>query len=52
MSEISAAICIRQPDINQPTFEQLRANIPPGPNVNVNFLRPVQRLHGNQDAYE
>jgi hypothetical protein len=33
---------IRQPDINQPTFEQLRANIPPGPNVNVNFLRPYK----------
>lgn len=31
---------IRQPDINQPTFEQIRANIPPGPNVNVNALRP------------
>ena len=33
---------IRQPDINQPTFEQLRSNIPPGPNVNVNFLRPYK----------
>lgn len=33
---------IRQPDINQPTFDQLRANIPPGPNVNVNFLRPYK----------
>jgi hypothetical protein len=33
---------IRQPDINQPTFEQLRANIPPGPNVNVNALRPYK----------
>ncbi len=33
---------IRQPDINQPTFEQLRANIPPGPNVNVNALRPFK----------
>jgi hypothetical protein len=33
---------IRQPDINQPTFDQLSANIPPGPNVNVNFLRPYK----------
>jgi hypothetical protein len=33
---------IRQPDINQPTFEQIRANIPPGPNVNVNALRPFK----------
>jgi hypothetical protein len=33
---------IRQPDINQPTFEQLRANLPPGPNVNVNALRPYK----------
>ena len=33
---------IRQPDINQPTFEQLRANLPPGPNVNVNTLRPFK----------
>jgi hypothetical protein len=33
---------IRQPDINQPTFEQLRANVPPGPNVNVNALRPYK----------
>jgi hypothetical protein len=33
---------IRQPDINQPTFEQLGANIPPGPNVNVNALRPYK----------
>ena len=33
---------IRQPDINQPTFDQLRANIPPGPNVNVNALRPYK----------
>jgi hypothetical protein len=33
---------IRQPDINQPTFEQLQANIPPGPNVNVNALRPYK----------
>ncbi len=33
---------IRQPDINQPTFEQLRNNIPPGPNVNVNALRPFK----------
>ena len=33
---------IRQPDINQPTFDQLRANIPPGPNVNVNALRPFK----------
>lgn len=33
---------IRQPDINQPTFEQLRANLPPGPNVNVNALRPFK----------
>ncbi|MCM3871233.1 MAG: hypothetical protein ND895_11150, partial [Pyrinomonadaceae bacterium] len=33
---------IRQPDINQPTFDALRANIPPGPNVNVNALRPFK----------
>ncbi len=33
---------IRQPDINQPTFEQLRNNAPPGPNVNVNALRPFK----------
>jgi hypothetical protein len=33
---------IRQPDINQPTFEQLQANIPPGANVNVNALRPYK----------
>src|SRR5829696_3556538 len=33
---------IRQPDINQPTFDQIRANIPPGPNVNVNALRPYK----------
>ena len=33
---------IRQPDINQPTFEQLNANLPPGPNVNVNALRPYK----------
>lgn len=33
---------IRQPDINQPTFEQIRANLPPGPNVNVNALRPYK----------
>lgn len=33
---------IRQPDINQPTFEQLRANLPPGPNVNINALRPYK----------
>ncbi len=33
---------IRQPDINQPTFEQIRANIPPGPNVNANALRPYK----------
>ena len=33
---------IRQPDINQPTFDQIRANIPPGPNVNVNALRPFK----------
>lgn len=33
---------IRQPDINQPTFAQLQANIPPGPNVNVNALRPYK----------
>jgi hypothetical protein len=33
---------IRQPDINQPTFEALRANLPPGPNVNVNALRPYK----------
>lgn len=34
---------IRQPDINQPTFEALRANLPPsGPNVNINALRPFK----------
>jgi len=33
---------VRQPDINQPTFEALRANLPPGPNVNVNALRPFK----------
>lgn len=33
---------IRQPDINQPTFEQIRANLPPGPNINVNALRPFK----------
>ncbi len=33
---------IRQPDINQPTFDQIRANIPPGPNVNINALRPFK----------
>ena len=33
---------IRQPDINQPTFDQIRANVPPGPNVNVNALRPYK----------
>ena len=33
---------IRQPDINQPTFEQIRNNIPPGPNVNANALRPFK----------
>ncbi|MGH9970823.1 MAG: carboxypeptidase regulatory-like domain-containing protein [Pyrinomonadaceae bacterium] len=34
---------IRQPDINQPTFDQLRANLPPaGPNVNINSLRPYK----------
>jgi hypothetical protein len=33
---------IRQPDINQPTFDQIRANAPPGPNVNINALRPFK----------
>ena len=33
---------IRQPDINLPTFEQLRANAAPGPNLNVNALRPFK----------
>ena len=33
---------IRQPDINQPTFDQIKANLPPGPNVNVNALRPYK----------
>jgi hypothetical protein len=33
---------IRQPDINQPSFAALQANIPPGPNVNVNALRPYK----------
>ncbi|MFL6210099.1 MAG: carboxypeptidase regulatory-like domain-containing protein [Pyrinomonadaceae bacterium] len=33
---------IRQPDINQPTFAALTANLPPGPNVNTNALRPFK----------
>lgn len=34
---------IRQPDINQPTFEQIRLNAPPGgPNLNANALRPFK----------
>jgi hypothetical protein len=33
---------IRQPDINQPTFDQIRANAPPGPNLNTNALRPFK----------
>ncbi|HEX5966306.1 MAG TPA: carboxypeptidase regulatory-like domain-containing protein [Pyrinomonadaceae bacterium] len=34
---------IRQPDINQPTFDQIRANAPPGgPNLPVNALRPFK----------
>jgi hypothetical protein len=33
---------IRQPDINQPTFDQIRANAAPGPNVNINALRPFK----------
>ena len=32
---------IRQPDINQPTFEQIRANAL-GANVNINALRPFK----------
>ncbi|HEU4435073.1 MAG TPA: carboxypeptidase regulatory-like domain-containing protein [Pyrinomonadaceae bacterium] len=33
---------IRQPDINQPTFEQIRNNAPPGPNLPTNALRPFK----------
>ena len=33
---------IRQPDINQPTFDQIRNNAPPGPNLNANALRPFK----------
>ena len=33
---------IRQPDINQATFAALAANAPPGPNANVNSLRPYK----------
>lgn len=32
---------IRQPDINQPTFDQIRANVA-GPNVNINAIRPFK----------
>ena len=32
---------IRQPDINQPTFEQIRANAA-GPNLNLNAIRPFK----------
>ena len=33
---------IRQPDINQVPFAALVANVPPGPNVNTNALRPYK----------
>ncbi|MBV9927599.1 MAG: carboxypeptidase regulatory-like domain-containing protein [Acidobacteria bacterium] len=33
---------IRQPDINQVSFAALVANVPPGPNVNTNALRPYK----------
>jgi len=33
---------IRQPDLNQPSFAALAANAPPGPNVNINSLRPYK----------
>jgi len=35
---------IRQPDINQPSFKALTANLPAngGPNVNINALRPYK----------
>jgi hypothetical protein len=33
---------IRQPDLNQPSFAALVANAPPGPNVNINALRPYK----------
>jgi Carboxypeptidase regulatory-like domain len=33
---------IRQPDLNQPSFAALAANVPPGPNVNINALRPYK----------
>jgi hypothetical protein len=33
---------IRQPDINQPTFDQIRNNAPPGPNLPTNALRPFK----------
>ena len=33
---------IRQPDINQASFEVLEANVPPGPNYNTNYLRPYK----------
>ena len=33
---------IRQPDLNQPSFTAQAANLPPGPNVNVNALRPYK----------
>ena len=38
---------IRQPDLNQPSFAALTANLPVngGPNANTNSLRPIQGLH-------
>jgi hypothetical protein len=33
---------LRQPDINQPSFEDLSANAPPGPNYSTNYLRPYK----------
>jgi hypothetical protein len=33
---------IRQPDLNAVPFDALIANVPPGPNVNLNALRPYK----------
>ena len=33
---------IRQPDLNAVPFDALVANVPPGPNVNLNALRPYK----------
>jgi hypothetical protein len=37
---------VRQPDLNQPSFAALTANAPPGPNVNLNALRPYKGYTG------